>query len=140
MLQYKGFSIPGDFILFMRAIAGIIKWSGITRKTGFNNVVRSLEKPPHPITTTASDLDYLKKTHRILYYILVRVIHHRNPCMIASLVLFDICKKRNIDCVLVVGAEKANGGISGHSWIEADGLPVNEDSAFLEKFTRMKEV
>ncbi|MFO7612721.1 MAG: lasso peptide biosynthesis B2 protein [Clostridia bacterium] len=137
---YKGFSVPWDSGLFFKSFSGIRKWNKRIRTQGFNNLIGTLQKPLDTRPAAASDLVRLKKMHRVLYFLLVRIMHHENPCTVASIVLFDECRKESIDCVLVVGAEKTTGRISGHSWIEIDGSPINEDIGYLGKFTRMKEV
>ncbi len=139
-MNCKGFSIPRDISILMRAIFEIVKWTGKVHRHGFNNIIISLSSIKETSPVSDSDLFYLKKLHRILYFILTRILHHKNPCTIASLSIFDICKEKKINCALVVGVKKDGKTITGHSWVEVNGAAVNEYKVFLDTFTRMKEV
>ena len=140
MLNYKGFSIPRDISILIRTVYSIMKWTGKVRRHGFNNLVLRLGSTTETSPASDSDLVFLKKLHRMLYFFLERILRHKNPCTIASLSIFDVCERKKIKCTLVVGVKKDGKNITGHSWIEVNGTAVNEDKALLDKFTRMKEV
>lgn len=140
MLTLKGFYIPGDIGKFFKAFCYILHWNNKIKKSSYNDIVRNLENPKHQNHCSASDIEKLVKFHRIIVFILIKIMHHKNPCTVNALVLFDICNKKNIQCVLIVGAEKQEGAINGHSWIEVDGIPINEDKDTLKKYTRIIEV
>ncbi len=140
MFTLKGFLIPCDAGKFFKAFFYIMRWNRKVRKTGFNNIIKTLEKSNVTESCKSSDIEMLIKYHRLFGFILTKLLKHSNPCTIISLSLFEICKKRNIQCMLVVGADKKNNEIFGHSWIEVDKMPVNENLKSINKYTRVIEV
>ena len=140
MIDFKGFSFPADIPLFFTSLTKVLKWKRLVRTRGFNNILSELDgihinKTPGPAVETR-----LTKYHRIAYFYLTRIIRHKNPCIIASLSIFDICRGLNIPATLVVGADKENQSIEGHSWVETKDGPINERPETLNKYVRMVEI
>jgi hypothetical protein len=60
--------------------------------------------------------------------------------MIRSLILYQLCSRNNIKASLVTGVNKKGSILNGHSWIEINGEPFNEDEVFISNFTIISEV
>ena len=70
----------------------------------------------------------------------MRVLKDPNPCMIRSLILYELCLRDDVRASLKTGVYKEGGDLKGHSWLEVAGEPLNEDRRFLERFTVVHEI
>jgi hypothetical protein len=93
--------------------------------------------------TESADKIFIKKLnkfYRTSSFFLVKIFKDPNPCMIRSLILYQLCSRNNIRASLVTGVSKKKEVLAGHSWIEINGEPFNEDKIFLSNFTVISEV
>lgn len=79
----------------------------------------------------------LRKKHRILTFMLVRVFHSSRCCLFRSLALWKICQKRGLPSQVVVGIAKIDGKIIGHCWLNLDGKPFQENEDKLKDYVVM---
>jgi hypothetical protein len=49
------------------------------------------------------------------------------PCLVRSMTLWTMLRRRGIAADLRVGFRKRAGKIEGHAWVEYAGMPINED-------------
>ncbi|MCX6383219.1 MAG: lasso peptide biosynthesis B2 protein, partial [Actinobacteria bacterium] len=77
----------------------------------------------------------LNKFYKASSFFLIKVFKDSNPCIIRSLILYQLCSRNNIKASLITGVSKKKGVLTGHSWIEINGEPFNEDRIFISNFT-----
>ena len=118
---------------------------------GFNTLLCGFEG--NNFTGQADDKFLLKlnKYCKASSFFLVKIFKDPNPCMIRSLILYELCAKNNIRATLVTGVKKNMGDptgqhtmngctLAGHSWINISGKPFNENINFIKDFTVISEV
>lgn len=54
------------------------------------------------------------------------VIGRRKSCLRRSLVLWWILDRQGVDCDLRMGMKSDGSCLTGHAWVEIDGIPVND--------------
>ena len=61
-------------------------------------------------------------------------IHAR--CLVRSVYLCQLLRRRGIHCRLVVGVQHdVKGQFAAHAWVEREGTPINDASDIAERFT-----
>lgn len=83
---------------------------------------------------SAADL-YRLSSHVLRYGFLTS-----RPCLRRSLLLLRWCCKRRIQAHMVIGVDRTGESLEGHSWIELEGRPFMESSAFLLRYTPMLKI
>jgi hypothetical protein len=71
---------------------------------------------------------------------LMKIFKDPNSCMIRSLILYDLCSRYNVKVSLKTGVRKNVGALDGHSWLEINGEPLNENKEFIKNFTVIYEI
>ena len=61
--------------------------------------------------------------------ILVRLLKSGTPCLVRSLTLFHLFRRRGLDARIVFGVQKNTSPLKGHSWILINGKTPLEPSA-----------
>jgi hypothetical protein len=56
------------------------------------------------------------------------------PCLVRSMTLWAILRRRGIEVNLRVGFRKRAGKIEGHAWVEHDEVPINESESETRTF------
>jgi hypothetical protein len=64
-----------------------------------------------------------------LQSIVNRTTHSGGTCLVRSLTLRGILKRRGLDAQLRIGVRKSAAAMEGHAWLEISGAPINEDPA-----------
>jgi hypothetical protein len=139
-MYYRSFCLPKDLYIFPVSAACIIYFRTRVNRLGFNNLLKHMKRSSGPGRPDKAFLVKYAKFYKALSFFLIRIFKDKNPCMIRSLVLYDLCKKNDIGAVLRTGVRKDNRGLAGHSWVEVAGEPVGEDKGFLNHFTVIYEV
>ena len=107
---------------------------------GYNILLGRLEGN---VLTGKADKDFLarfNKFYRASTFFLMKVFKDPNPCMIRSLILYELCSKYDIKVSFKTGVRKNMGALDGHSWLEIGGEPINENKEFINNFTVIHEV
>jgi hypothetical protein len=70
-----------------------------------------------------------------------RVQPRRFPdnCLERSLVTYRFLALSGADPRLVLGMKRDNTGLTGHTWVTVDGVPVQDPPAWIEGFRRLVE-
>ena len=139
-MMFKGFSIPQDLYIFFIVLLKIIYFRVKVKKLGFNKFLSLYEKNDLKKEADKTFLLKLYKFSKAASFFLLRVFKDPNPCMIRSLILYELCCKNNIKASLVTGVKKTDNTLSGHSWIEIDGKPFNENESYIKTFTVVSNV
>lgn len=139
-MRFKGFVFPKDMYFFILTPYKIFRTRRKVNRKGFNIILHNLEKNRFENSPDEVFLIKLKKYYKTLTFFLVRVFRDSNPCMIRSLVLYELCRKKKIKVSLVTGVQKNSGILTGHSWLEMEGIPFNENESYIDDFTIMTEV
>jgi len=61
--------------------------------------------------------------------ILVRFLKNTTPCLVRSLTLFHLLRRRGLDVGIVFGVQKNTSPLKGHSWILINGETPLETAA-----------
>jgi hypothetical protein len=118
----------------------IIYFRKLVNRVGFNYLLSLFKKNNFTAPADEIFIKKLNKFYRASSFFLIKTFRDPNPCMIRSLILYQLCSRNNINASLVTGVNKKNGVLTGHSWIEINGEPFNEDKTFISNFTVILEV
>ena len=139
-MKFESFSLPKDFYIFLIIPFKIIYFRQLVNKVGYNFLLSSFEGNNLTNPADESFIIKLNKFYKASSFFLVKIFKDPNPCMIRSLILYQLCSRNNIKASLVTGVNKKKGVLSGHSWIEINGESFNEDKTFISTFTVISEV
>jgi hypothetical protein len=139
-LDYKGFSIPKDIYIFILIPVRIIIIRKKLKKTGFNKLLLMFNE--NNLTETADDVFILKlkKIYKASTFFLQKIFRDQNPCIIRTLLLYELCCKNIFKANIITGFYKENNDIKGHSWLEVNEKPLCEDQNKLNKFIVISKV
>ena len=139
-MNYKSFSLTKDICIFIDVSLKIIYFRFKVNRTGYNKLLKGYEG--RLISGRADSLFLAKynKYYKAASFFLIKVFRDRNPCMIRSLILYSLCTRNDVKAALKTGVRKESGSLDGHSWIEIEGEPLNENRAFIDSFTVIHEV
>ncbi len=109
-------------------------------RIGFNTMLTSLEGKSFTRPADKRFLSKFNKFYEASTFFLVRIFKDPNPCIIRSLILYGLCTRYNIKASLLTGVSKKEGVLTGHSWLEIDGNPINENKTYINNFTIIYEI
>jgi hypothetical protein len=86
------------------------------------NLLRWLDQPSktrRPLSKKDSEQAALgwKYTH----FLIVRCLKVKNPCLLRSLVLFHLLRRRGLDSQIHFGIKRETHPLEGHSWLSLNG-------------------
>lgn len=139
-MKFKYFSFPKDIYIFILILFKIIYFRQKVNKIGFNTILSGLEGNSFTRLADEKFLSKFNKFYKVSTFFLVRIFKDPNPCMLRSLILYGLCNKYNIKASLITGVSKKEGVLIGHSWLEIDGIPINENKTFINNFTIIYEI
>jgi len=139
-LKYKYFSFPKDTYILILIPFKIIYFRQKVNRIGFNSILSGLKGKSLTGSADKRFLSKFDKFYRASTFFLVRVFKDPNPCMIRSLILYGLCTRYNINASLLTGVSKKADVLTGHSWLEIDGDPINENRTFISNFTIIYKV
>lgn len=140
MIDIKGVNFPSDLKFFLITPFKVNRWRKAANKTGFTQILKNIRKIESGTTASDNQLLKLEKQHKITLAYLRRIKKDPNPCLITSLILYEECQKMGIKATLVIGADKKDNSIIGHSWVEVNNKAINESADQLKKYVRMTEI
>ena len=140
MIKIKGINLPNDLIILFSTPFRVFKWRRKANKIGFAKILKSIERIEKGKSPDEQQLKRLYRHHKITMAYLNKIMKDPNPCLITSLILQEECKKWNIKATLVIGADKKDNSIIGHSWVEVNKKAINENDDQLKKYVRMTEI
>jgi len=139
-LNYKSFNLPKDINIFAVIVCKIIHFRLKVNKIGYNTLLGRLEGNLFTGKADNNFIDRYKKFYKASSFFLIKIFKDPNPCMIRSLILYELCSKNNIKVSFKTGIRKNVGVLDGHSWLEIDGEPINENREFINNFTVIYEI
>ena len=139
-MKFESFSLPKDFYIFLITPLKIIYFRRLVNRIGYNCLLSGFEGKKFTNPADEPFIVKLNKFYKASSFFLVKIFKDPNPCMIRSLMLYQLCSRNNIKASLVTGVNKKKGVLTGHSWIEINGEPFNEDKIFISTFTVISEV
>ena len=139
-MKFKSFSLPKDFYIFLIIPFKIIHFRRSVNRVGFNSLLSAFEGNTFTASADEEFIKKLNKFYKASSFFLIKIFKDPNPCMIRSLILYQLCSRNNIRATLVTGVNKNKKVLTGHSWIEINGEPFNEDKIFISNFTVISEV
>ena len=139
-MKFKSFIFPKDIYIFILIPFKIIYFRQKVNRIGYNSILSNFESNNFSGSADKRFITKLNKFHKTATFFLKKIFKDPNPCMIRSLILYQLCSRNNIKASLVTGVNKKKGVLTGHSWIEINGEPFNEDKIFISTFTVISEV
>ena len=139
-MNYKSFNIPKDFYIFAAIAYKIIYFRLKVNRIGYNTLLGSFEGDSFTGKADGKFLTMYNKFYKASTFFLIKIFKDPNPCMIRSLILYGLCSKCDIKVSLKTGISKNAGVLTGHSWLEIDSKPINENKEFINKFTVVYKV
>ena len=134
-MKFKYFSFPKDIYIFILIPFKIIYFRQKINKIGFNTILSGLEGNSFTRLANEKFLSKFNKFYKVSTFFLVRIFKDPNPCMLRSLILYGLCNKYNIKASLITGVSKKEDVLTGHSWLEINGDPINENRTYISNFT-----
>jgi hypothetical protein len=55
-------------------------------------------------------------------------------CLVRSLAVWALLRKRGIVTELRIGVRKREGAIEAHAWVEREGIPLNEQAGIVSQY------
>ena len=139
-MNYKSFNLPKDINIFLVIVYKIFYFRLKVNKVGYNTILGRLEGNSFTGKADNNLIDRYKKFYKASSFFLIKIFKDPNPCMIRSLILYELCSRYNIKVSLKTGVRKNEGALDGHSWLEIDGEPINENKEFINSFIVIYEI
>jgi len=139
-LQYKNLNFPWDIYIFFLVPFRIFITRKRLDKLGFNSIAKEWEKYAGVYNPDPVFISKLYKFHKVATFYLLKVFKDPNPCLIRSIILYQMCIKHKIQARLITGVQKTEGRLQGHSWLEICERPFNENKDYLNNFSIMLKV
>ena len=139
-LNYKSFSLPKDIYIFVVIAYKIIYFRLKVNSVGYNTLLGRLEGNVFTGKANNEFLSKYNKFYKASTFFLIKIFKDPNPCMLRSLILYELCSRYNIKVSLKTGVRKNMGILTGHSWLEIDGNPINEYKSYISDFTIVYEI
>ncbi len=100
---------------------------------------QDLSQPPNKRDWFISSYSQEELLHKMYVFCrrIQRLVKDERPCLVRSLILFEVCMARGIDAHLVIGAGLSQDNLEGHAWIEVGGVPFMENEETLSCYTEM---
>lgn len=139
MVEYKGFLIPKDIILFFFTTIRVYHFILITKKQTSRQTINSINLRTYKkrkIDTEEKTI-ILEKTYRIASFILSKTRYKHKPCLPRSYIIYNTARKLQLNAQIVIGVIKDDDKLTGHGWVEIDGKPFMENQEYLKEFTVM---
>lgn len=140
MIKVMSLDIPNVIPIIISTPFKAAKWRKRINKNGFTDLLLTLQNNKNGTTPTQRQMQKLITIHKVASAYLRRIKRDPNPCIVTSLILFESCQKQGFKANLIIGADKENNSIKGHSWVEIKNLAINESDELLKKYTRMTEI
>lgn len=115
------------------------RWRKRLDTEGLGPVIQGLEPIVGSSAPTALFIRWISGYHKVCSYYLQKIARDPNPCVVASLLTYEKCRRKGVVATIVVGADKEAYEIKGHCWIEIDTKPINENCKIIQEYTRMIE-
>lgn len=134
-MHYKGFAFPADIALFPNTFGKIIYYYYQIRRKSPQDLLALLRNQ----TMESSRKGYieLEKMDRIIRFFLVGMLRYSRPCFIRSCILFEQAKRAGLNVEILIGVNRQDGQLKGHSWITIDGQPYRETAETVNEYTIM---
>lgn len=139
-MRFKSFIFPKDLNIILVIPFKIAYFRRLVNRKGFNYLISGFEGNHFTLDADSIFIEKLNKYYKATTFFLIKVFKDPNPCMIRSLILYQLCGKNSVKASLVTGVNKIKGVLSGHSWIVINGEPFNENKSFVSSFTVISEV
>lgn len=86
-------------------------------------------------THVKPDIRSLDRVRRYSHAIITHLLRSRRPCLLRSLVLYRYGCNHGIPVSIHFGVRSGIEGLSGHSWITLDDVPLFESTEALKSYT-----
>ncbi len=115
-------SNPRRLRLFLEILVSIPLIQVLLISTKLPGLLSRLDRPSRerrPFETT--DLEEAKLGWKYANFFIVNCLKAKRPCLLRSLILFNLFRKRGLDSEIHFGIKRETAPLEGHSWISFNG-------------------
>ena len=122
-LQFRDSKKPG---LFMSVMISIPMLWVLLHLMRIPRLLKWLDQPKRERKSLEQkDLDLSKSGWLYANFLLIKCLRLKKPCLLRSLVLFQLLRKRGLDSQIHFGVKREDF-LDGHSWVSFNGKPLLE--------------
>lgn len=115
-------SRPANFVLFLRILVYIPIFKFRLMWMKMPELLRSLDKNPGNIKPFENkDKAFSELAWEYASFIIIRCLRFKKPCLIRSLVLFYLFRKKALGVKIHFGIKQNVSPFEGHSWLSLNG-------------------
>lgn len=129
---------PESLRLFSWSLLTIFAAAVLVRTRRLPSLLRYLNRPAHADAHQKArqepDFRSLDRVRRYSHAIITRLLRSQRPCLLRSLVLSRYCWKHGVPASIHFGVRTDIDGLTGHSWVTLDGIPLGESEEGLRPY------
>lgn len=124
-----GCEAPRDAGLTLRLLV-LLPWLSMSmRASGFRRTYRRLERRTRSrVAGGPVDVNPVDHLTALVIHVNRHVLPYQSKCLLESLVLWYLLRRRGFDADLLLGARTLLGPLEAHAWVELDGRVLNDDA------------
>lgn len=128
-----------DLALIARASVDLIRIDGVLRRSGFQEMLATLDSIPtrESETLTRGDVQRARRYGRRIA-LAARANLPRAKCLHRSLVLHMWLRNEGLPSDLRIGVRKDGDTLRAHAWVEIAGSTINDSARSLRSFSVLK--
>lgn len=135
MINYKGILIPGDIPFIVKTIIKILYTINTVSKKSSEDMIEYINIDIK--IKNNSEIKQLIKLYRLSTFILNKIIHSKNPCLIRSYIIYKEALTMSLNSKIYIGVKKIDNILIGHSWVEINNIPFMENLDSIKEYTVM---
>ena len=132
VLLARGLSLS-DWLALVEAWRLLFFFQLVLYWISFERLMISIRPMPEIISDSSHTLIFTIKLHRLIGCA-SRLHLIPMTCLVKSLVLQKMLSERNVPAQVKIGAQKIQGTIYAHAWVEVNGKPIGEADDIAQKF------
>ncbi len=119
---------PANFALFLKIWIYIPIFKLLLMKKNMPVLLKSLDRNPDTTKPCEGrDKEFAELAWRYVNFILIKCLRSKNPCLMRSLILFYLFRKKGLGVKIHFGIKKNMSPFEGHSWLSLNGAYFLED-------------
>lgn len=113
---------PANLALFLKILILIPIFKLFLVKMNMPNLLRLLDRNPDNIKPfEKQDKEFAELAWKYTNFILIRFLRSKKPCLLRSLILFYIFRKKALGVKIHFGIKNKLSPFEGHSWLSLNG-------------------
>ncbi len=129
----------GDWLVLAEAWGSLLFFDLASRRASFER----LQTLACPQLSGRQDADDgFDSAHRLAWLLGIAARLHSitMTCLVRSLALCWMLRKRGFPAQVRLGADKSATGFQAHAWVEVDGQPIGEEQASARRFIPLQPI